>query len=474
MAASFKVIEGGQTGDQRWLDSKRGIDPLAEDAVLSNVLIDSRMIDEVRPFLKDEHFFSESRRQIYAAMCEIRDTGSTLDLVTVSTWLRDHGRLAQVGGASNITAILNAAPAVGPAQVCAYARSVRDKWVRRQLDMRANEVASKCRNDDASIEQIVNAARASIDELAESLIDSEKSTHVKPVLSRAIEQIEAAHRSDGKGARPTGFDRLDRITAGLHSELILIGARPGMGKTSLATAIALNRALAGEGAYIASLETSDSELMTRMACSHGKVQLHRCRSGQMTPTDWSKMTSVAQVFANLSLWVDDQSAMTVAELWSKVRRVGMHLARAGKKLGIVVVDYIQLLRAPRSNMVKREEVIAENARMLKAMAQELDCPVLALAQLNRGSEQRTDKRPQLADLRESGELEQCARTVLLLYREDYYRKHGGDAPMTHEAEVHVAKQNNGPTGMIRLHFDEECVRFCNIEDGSDEDGDRYR
>jgi replicative DNA helicase len=224
----------------------------------------------------------------------------------------------------------------------------------------------------------------------------------------------------------------------------------------------VNRAKAGEGAYIASLETQDGELMIRMLCAEARVSVHRARSGGMVASDLERMRDAKLALGQLPLWVDDMSAVTVSELWAKCRRRALRLRRDGKRMGIVVVDYIQLLRAPRGGM-KREEVIAENARMLKAMAQELDCPVLALSQLNRECEKRPDKRPQLSDLRESGELEQCARTVLLLFRQDYYKtKEDPKYLPTQECEVHVAKQNNGPTGAVKLRFLNESVAFENL------------
>ena len=461
--AKLSVVDGG-TSDQGSVDSKLTIDPAAEDAVIANVLIEPCVLDEVRGFLKPEHFFSGRCAIIYRIACELRDAGQPIDNVTVASVLRDQGRLAQVGGPAGLTEIVNAAPGYGPTQVVAYAKLVRDRWARRALIEESQRTISRANRDEASVDEIVTDGRTRIDTIADALIDTEHGSGVREVMARTVKRIDAASQTSGKGSRPTGFDRLDRLTAGLHPELVLLGARPGMGKTSLATAIAVNRAMAGEGAYIASLETSDCDLMMRIVCAHARIELQRCRTGMLTQTDWSKLMQASVEFAALPLWVDDQSGMTVADLWTRARRIGTHLARKGGKLGIVVVDYIQLLRAPRANM-KREEVIAENARTLKAMAHELDCPVLALAQLNRDCERRPDKRPQLADLRESGELEQCARTVLLLYREDYYTKPQTPEQANNLAEVNVAKQNNGPSGMVRLRFDGQYVRFENLADG---------
>lgn len=463
----LQIIAGGkrEQGTQGWLDAKRTIDPAAEDATLSSILVDPALLDEIRPFLRAEHFHSEARRRVYEALCALRDAGTPIDLVTVATALRDAGRLEQCEGLPGLTALLNAAPGLSSAQVGAYARSVLEKAVRRQARVTAAHLGSRAENDSTQVDQILADARTALDDLAQSLLSTEKSAEAKAGLARATRALDAAAQTSGLGASPTGFAGIDRITAGLHSELILLGARPGMGKTALASAIALYRARAGDGVFVASLETTDTELWQRMICAEARVELLRCRAGTLTPRDWTLITATVSELYKLRVWVDDTSGMSVAELAAKCRRVRLALQRDGKKLGLVVVDYVQLLRAPQANM-KREEAIASNARALKAMAQELDCPVLALAQLNRDCEKRPDKRPQLSDLRESGELEQCARTVLLLYRADAYRKHGDAVETdTHNiAEVHVAKQNNGPCGTVKLRFEAPCVRFDNLSE----------
>jgi replicative DNA helicase len=226
----------------------------------------------------------------------------------------------------------------------------------------------------------------------------------------------------------------------------------------------MNVARAGEGAFVASLETRDTELTKRILCAEARVSLLRCRAGTLREEEWRRLNAAAKDFAALPLWVDEEPAMTVATLWAKARRTRLQLARDGRRLGLIVVDYVQLLRAPRAAM-NREEVVAENARALKAMALDLECCVLGVAQLNRECEKRQDKRPQLSDLRESGELEQAARLALLLFREDHYRAKDPHYRVTGIAEVEVAKQNNGPTGTVRLCFDEQFVRFDNLDDG---------
>jgi replicative DNA helicase len=353
---------------------------------------------------------------------------------------------------------------LAPSHLRTHAKAVRGLWVRRELAALTKATSARCESEGVAVEALLADVRERVDVLAGVVAASEQSTRADAVVERTIAELAAATKSDGRGVKPSGFDRLDRITAGLHTELLLLGARPGMGKTSLATGIAVNVALGGAGVFIASLETVEGQLMTRVLCAEAGIDVQRARIGALTPTEWIRFGEASKTISGLPLWIDETSGMTVAELWAKCRRVGLQLAREGRRLGLVVVDYLQLLKAPRARMT-REETVGENARALKAMAQELGITVLGIAQLNRDVDKRPDKRPQLSDLRESGELEQCARTVLFLYREDYYaRSKPGHRP-TGVAEVAVAKQNNGPTGLARLHFVESCTRFENLPEG---------
>jgi len=460
---SLQVIDGGKTAgppvEQRTHDLE------AEAAVLCNVIHSPGAIDEVRASLTAEAFFSEAHRRIYETCIELADKAEPISTVTIMSALRASGRLAQVGGPPYLIELANAAPVLLPSHLQAHARVVRDLAVRRALGVLGQTVVSRIANDSASIEVLLADTRASLDELAQVVTSSEVSIRADAVAERVVTALTKAGATPGIGARPTGFDRLDRLIAGLSDELTVVGARPGMGKTALATGIATNVAKRGAGVYVASLETSETPLFTRMACAEARVDLHRARLGTLNQTELKRFLDASRAIAELPLWLDTESVMTARDLWGRCRRLQLQLAREGRKLELVVVDYVQLLRASAPKM-QREQVIAENARALKAMAQELACTVLGLSQLNREVEHREDKRPQLADLRESGELEQCARTVILLYRADYYSRRNPDYAPTGIVEVDVAKANNGPTGHVRLGFHEQSTGFFNLAEGT--------
>ena len=458
---SLQVLEGGKATPP--LAKRRTIDIDAEAAVVSNIMLDPSALIEVREWLLAEHFSSEAHRRIYEAVCDLSDAGAVIEIVAVASRLREGNRLAQVGGMAYLTEVLNAAPAVSPRHLRAHAQTVRDLAVLRQFAVFADRSASEVENGHTGVEVLLGEARAKLDELSRTVSRSEDSIRVDAVRERVVRELTNAAANAGAGARPTGFDRLDRLIAGLSEELTILGARPGMGKTALATGVAVNVARRGGGVYFASLETSEVPLFTRIVCAEAHVNVQRARLGSLNQTQWQHFLAAAKALEALPLWLDTTGSMSARDLWARCRRQQLELAREGRKLELVVVDYVQLLLAPRSKM-PRHEAIAENVRTLKSMAQELKCTVLGLAQLNREVERRDDKRPQLADLRESGELEQCARTVMFLYRADYYARH--DQPKTGTVEVIVAKQNNGPTGMVRLGFAEDSTGFFNLPEGA--------
>lgn len=481
---TLDVIQGGASppaNEQREIDTRRTHDLDAEDAVIGALLVDDRLVDDVASLVRPEYFHSETLRLVYAAILELRAEGRAIDLVAVGSRLREQGRIAQVGGSGFLTDLANGVPAISLASVCGFAKTVRNGWARREFRDQSRRVAARCEHDGAAVEELLAETRGRIDTLEEIVCSSEKRSEARPVVDRMWADLRAtAAASDeggsGRGRRPTGFARLDELTAGLHSELVILGARPGMGKTALASGIAANVAARGEGVYFASLETIDTGLMERIVCSRAGVDLHRCRGGVLSPPDWAQMTAAAEHVASLPLWIDDRQGMTVAELRARCRRAQVTMQRDGTRLGLVVVDYVQLLRARVAGM-RREEVVSENVRALKALATELEVTVLGLAQLNRELDKRADRRPMLSDLRESGELEQCARTVILLYRDDYYRRRDierGKVAASGLVEVNVAKQNNGPTGMVRLRFEAKCLRFSDVEETPDQDDDGER
>ena len=457
----LRVVDGGRhDGPDAY--EVRTYDESAEQAALAYLMIEPAALVEIA-FLRPEHFRSEAHRRIYEAMRALEARREALDVVSIASELKATNRLAQVGGMAYLTELLNTVPCLGLSHLLTHARRVRDLAVRRALWTQAIALRARVEADSADEATIIRDVGAQLERLVDELGASEQGSRVDAVAERMLAEVTAAAAQSASGARPSGFPSLDATIAGLHDELLIVGARPGMGKTAIACAVACNVAAAGAGVHVASLETLQETLMLRMTCARAGLEVHRARVGALSPGEWTRFTTAARELAALPMWIDDTPAPTVLELWGKCRRAQLKLSSEGRKLALVVVDYVQLLRAPRGGM-KREEIVAENVRALKAMAHELGVTVLGLAQLNRDVDKRSDKRPQLSDLRESGELEQCARTVLLLYRADYYASKKRDYKPTGIVEVNVAKQNNGPTGAVRLTFDERSTRFSDAGD----------
>jgi replicative DNA helicase len=461
----------------------------AEAAVLSAVMVDPAALDKVNEFLKPEHFYSEAHRRIFEAAVELSSSGRPVDVVQVGTWLRDRERLAQVGGMAYLTEVLNSAPAV--ANVVAYGRTIHEKWRVRQLILTCQRVTAQGYAGYGEAQTFIDGAEQAVYDIARTR-ESTSVQLLRDVMREAFKRIEKAN---ARGARitgiPTGFDRYDRITSGLHDgELTIVAARPGMGKTSLVLNMACNVASPqqlesahdpnerweepGHGVVVFSLEMPREQIVNRMLCSEAKVDVSRVRTGMLTPSDWSKLTQAASHLGSLNVWVDDTPSLSILELRSKVRRLQAEFDRADaasgekkQRIGLVVVDYLQLMRG-RENAASREQEISEISRGLKQLAKELTLPVIALSQLNRAVETRGEKskRPQLSDLRESGAIEQDADNICFIYRDDYYNKETAERNV---AELIVAKQRNGPTDTVRVRFDAQYTRFDNLAEGEYEE-----
>jgi replicative DNA helicase len=457
----------------------------AEAAVLSAVMVDPLALDKVNEFLRSEHFYSEAHRRAFEACIELSSAGKPVDIVQVATWLKDRDRLAQVGGVAYLTEVLNAAPAV--ANVVAYGRTIYEKWRVRRLILACQQVTAQGYAGYGEAQQFIDSAEQAVYDIARTRESSSVRT-LKEVMRETFERIDKAN---ARGARitgiPTGFDRYDRITSGLHDgELTIVAARPGMGKTAFVLNVAVNVASPqqlesardpnerweepGFGVVVFSLEMPREQICNRMLCAEAKVDVSRVRTGMLSPTDWSKLTQAATHLASLSVWVDDSPALSILELRSKVRRLQAEFDRVDatnsekkQRIGLVVVDYLQLMRG-REGAASREQEISEISRGLKQLAKELSLPVIALSQLNRAVETRGEKskRPQLSDLRESGAIEQDADNICFLYRDDYYNKDTADR---HIAELIVAKQRNGPTDTVKVRFEAQYTRFDNFADG---------
>jgi replicative DNA helicase len=462
----------------------------AEAAVLSAILLDKQALDQVAEILKPHHFYSKANGKIYEAATELTLRSTPVDIVTVASWLRDREILQQMGGAAYLAQIADAVPAV--AHVAAHARVVYEKWRVRALIAQCQRIAAEGYGDVGLVQSFIDGAEQAVYELARS----PESTSVQPisaVLKTAFEKISAAaERGDRITGISTGFERFDAKTAGLHEgDLMIIAARPGMGKTSFVLNLGVNVASPrqvsspgpgehghgggvtqepGFGCIVFSLEMPREQVATRIVCSEGRVDVGKLRRGFLQPDDWRRLTESASFLSQLPLWIDDTPAITILELRAKIRRIQAEFNRPAtatepeRRVGLVVIDYLQLMKG-RDGVSSREQEISEISRGLKQLAKELMVPVIALSQLNRAVETRTtkDKRPQLSDLRESGAIEQDADTIVFIYRDEYYNpettQHAG------LAEIIIAKQRNGPTGKIFTRFTSSCTRFDSLAPG---------
>ena len=456
-----------------------------EGAVLSAILLSTEAFDQAYEFLRAEHFYSDANRRIYEAIIELHQAGRPVDVVSVAGWLRDRERLGQIGGTPYLAQLTDATPAV--AHVEAHARVVREKWRLRQLIATCQKFAAEGYGDCGEVQGFIDHAEQAVFDIARI----PEKTNVRPVKEAIVGAFDilvaAAKRGAGITGIPTGFTKIDRKCAGLHNgDLYIVAGRPGMGKTAFVLNIAVNVAMTrrittgeedrplgaevveqpGYGVGFFSLEMPREQLASRLLASEARVDASRIRTGMIRNEDWNKLTDAAARLGRLPVWLDDTPALTLLDLRAKVRRLKADIQRGGadlpaaERLGLVVVDYLQLMQG-RRDTGSREQEISELSRGLKQLAKEMEVPVLALSQLNRGVETRTtkDKRPQLSDLRESGAIEQDADTILFIYRDEYYFPESEDKGI---AEIIIAKQRNGPTGKVKVRFAPEFTRFDNL------------
>lgn len=445
----------------------------AEAAILSVIQCDAGNMDRVAAILKPEQFYSDANRRIYEAQIALRAEGRPIDVVTVKGWLSDHDLLQRVGGTQYLLQIISDVPAV--ANVEDYANRVHEKWRARQLIASCQRIAAEGYAIGDDVQEFIDAAEQEVFEIARSP-ESSSIQPIKAVIQSAFSQLTEAYKRGGRiVGTATGFSRLDSLLGGLHDgDLVIVAARPGMGKTSWVLNIAANVALPttfetddgavtepGKGVAVFSLEMPREQLACRMLCSEARVDLSKLRTGELNKNDWTCLTKAAEQIAKLPIWIDDASSISILDLRSKVRRLqALALKGTIPALGLVVIDYLQLMQGnPKAS--SREQQISEITRNLKLLAKDLRVPVIALSQLNRAVETRgKEKRPQLSDLRESGAIEQDADTVVFIYRDDYYDKDNPEVAGL--AELIVAKQRNGPTGAIKVRFSKAYTRFDNL------------
>jgi replicative DNA helicase len=433
----------------------------AEQAVLGAIFLQPSSLTLASELLIPEDFYRASHQKIYNAMLELSDKGEPVDLVTVTSELADVNLLEEVGGVSYLSDLANSVPTA--ANIEYYGKIVEEKSILRRLIRTATGIAQDGYSREDEVEVLLNEAEKTIMEVAQRK-NAGAFQNIKDVLVQTYDNIELLH--DRKGdvtGIPTGFLELDKMTAGFQrNDLIIVAARPSVGKTAFALNIAQNVATkTDENVAIFSLEMGADQLVMRMLCAEGNIDAQRLRTGSLTPEDWGKLTMAMGSLSNAGIFIDDTPGIRVSEIRAKCRRL-----KQESGLGMVLIDYLQLIQGSgRSD--NRQQEVSEISRTLKELARELKVPVIALSQLSRGVEQRQDKRPMMSDIRESGSIEQDADIVAFLYRDDYYDKESENKNII---EIIIAKQRNGPVGTVSLAFVKEYNKFVNLEMRFDDTG----
>jgi replicative DNA helicase len=428
----------------------------AEQSVLGAILIDNNALTAALELLTHEDFYKESHRKIFIGMSELFDRNEPIDIVTLTDHLNGKNDLDQVGGSRYLTALAMTIPT--SANIRYHCRIVREKSMLRGLLRSVTDIARNVYDGELDAEELIDYAEKTIFDLSDKRIKVSFSS-LKDVIKDSFQMIEQLYdKKEMVTGVPTGFASLDELTTGLQrSDLVIIGGRPSMGKTAFSLNIAQHVGVhMKEPVAIFSLEMSKEQLAFRMLCSEAMVDSNSIRKGFIRKEDWHRLTNAAGNLASAPIFIDDSAGITVLEMRAKARRL-----KAEHGLSLVIVDYLQLMRG-RGNAERREQEISEISRSLKGLAKELRVPVIALSQLNRGVESRTEKKPTLADLRESGAIEQDADVIIFLYRDEVYNRKKEDNKG--KAEIIVAKQRNGPTGEIPLTFISHCTRFTNFTD----------
>ena len=434
----------------------------AEQALLGAIFLEPSSLTLASELLIPEDFYRASHQKIFTCMLKLSDQGEPVELVTVTSELADQKILEEVGGVSYLSDLANSVPTA--ANVEYYGKIVEEKSILRRLIRTATHIASEGYAREDEVEVLLNEAEKNILEVAQRK-NSGVFQNIKDVLVQTYDDIEVLHNRKGDiTGIPTGFSDLDRMTAGFQrNDLIIVAARPSVGKTAFALNIAQNVATkTDENVAIFSLEMGAQQLVMRMLCAEGNIDAQRLRTGSLTADDWGKLTMAMGSLSNAGIYIDDTPGIRVGEIRSKCRR----LKQEGG-LGMILIDYLQLIQGNGRSGENRQQEVSEISRALKALARELEVPVIALSQLSRGVEQRQDKRPMMSDIRESGSIEQDADIVAFLYREDYYEK---DTENQNIIEIIIAKQRNGPVGTVQLAFVKEYNKFVNLERRFDDAG----
>lgn len=429
----------------------------AEQAVLGGLMLSPESINHLGDLLIDADFYLQAHRVIYKAIIELSEKKQPYDAITIGEWLQANNLASQVGGTEYLVDLVSQTPSA--ANIKAWAEIVREKSILRQMIEAGTVIVNNGFTPDGrEIKELLADAEQSVFKIAEQGARAKKSfVAMKDAAKEAYEQIVKRYDNQGSlSGLPSGFKELDKMTSGLQKQdLIILAARPAMGKTTLALNIAEYAAMKTKKAVaVYSMEMSAGQLAQRLLSSIGRINANNLRSGELQDEDWSRLTSAIKQLADTKIFIDDTPALSPHELAFRARRL-----KREHDLGLIVVDYLQLMQVP-GNKENRATEISEISRSLKALAKELDIPIIALSQLNRGLESRTDKRPIMSDLRESGGIEQDADIILFIYRDEYYNKE--NSPDKGLAEIIISKHRNGETGSIKLKFFGEYTRFDNL------------
>jgi replicative DNA helicase len=449
---SFSTLETATGRTPPW-------SPEAEQAVLGAMLIDQDAALLATQWLRPEMFYRDAHRRLFRAMAAMTERRVVIDHVTLREELERRGELEAAGGVDYLAELVDAVPTTANLEF--HATIVREKSILRRLIETATAIIADAYSGRASVGELLDAAEARVFQVSQERRE-EGLKRIKDMLWPAMERIEEIHKGGKKiTGVPSGFIDLDGLTAGFQkAELIIVAARPSMGKTSFCLNIATHAALEGIGVLVFSLEMSKDALVQRMLCSEARVDSQLVRRGMLREHDFAKLARAAGILQGAPIWIDDTPAQTLLEVRSKARRL-----KAEWDIGLIVVDYLQLMRSP-EYADNRVQEISDISRSLKALARELEVPVLALSQLSRAPEQRGgDRRPILSDLRDSGAIEQDADVVIFIHRPEMYRKEDSEGrSLEGKAEIILAKHRNGPTGEIELHFEKSITRFDNVSE----------
>ncbi|EDL64179.1 replicative DNA helicase [Bacillus sp. SG-1] len=434
----------------------------AEQAVLGAIFLEPSTLTQASESLIPEDFYRSSHQKIFNVMLNLSDKGKAVDLITVTEELSAMKELEDVGGVSYLSELAGSVPTA--ANIEYYAKIVEEKSLLRRLIRTATTIAQDGYSREDEVDALLSEAEKNIMEVAQRK-NAGAFHDIKDVLVRAYDNIELLHnRTEDVTGIPTGFADLDEMTAGFQrNDLIIVAARPSVGKTAFALNIAQNVATkTDENVAIFSLEMGAEQLVMRMLCAEGNINAQNLRTGSLTDEDWRKLTMAMGSLSNAGIYIDDTPGIKIGEIRSKCRRL-----KQENGLGMILIDYLQLIQGSGRSGENRQQEVSEISRELKGLARELEVPVIALSQLSRGVEQRQDKRPMMSDIRESGSIEQDADIVAFLYRDDYYDKESENKNII---EIIIAKQRNGPVGTVSLAFVKEYNKFVNLERRYDDAG----